>query len=89
MIWSFLAVIWFLILDTSDITSGSGNATIGLGGRNGNRTQEPLVIAVPQYQNYGSAWLTQLYLAIFLCFDPSSDLTWQNDLQPNFSTLNL
>lgn len=63
MIWSFLAVIWFLILDTSDITSGSGNATIGLGGRNGNRTQEPLVIAVPQYQNYGSAWLTQLYLA--------------------------
>eukprot|EP00434_Breviolum_minutum_P023514 symbB.v1.2.020741.t3/scaffold1762.1/size182224/8 len=64
VIWSFLAVIWFLILDTSDITSSSGNATIGrLGGRTGNRTQDPLVIAVPQFQNYGSAWLTQLYLA--------------------------
>lgn len=63
VIWSFVAVIWFLILDSSDITSGSGNDTIGLGGQNGNRTQEPLVIEVPQYQNYGSALLTQLYLA--------------------------
>ncbi|CAK9085988.1 unnamed protein product [Durusdinium trenchii] len=68
-IWAFIAVIWFLVLDSGiveppglpeDTPGGQGGPRRGL---QGGPPPEPVVIEIPQYDSYGSSLLSQLYLA--------------------------
>eukprot|EP00438_Fugacium_kawagutii_P027268 Skav214361 [mRNA] locus=scaffold86:554478:555356:+ [translate_table: standard] len=67
-LWAFVAVIWFLVLDSGlnlDASGGGGREGRGGGGNQTNQSQG-LEVDVPEYDDYGSSVLSQFYLDIRL-----------------------